>query len=107
MGFWNGVVHAAEDDEGGAAFSQGADTMYRLQARPPAGRLLSLNPPCNLLYGGPGTFEIQLGKRSICDAGHWQLISELSLLPQRFCCHAAEGAHEHCRLEFCLASDLP
>ena len=33
MDFWNGVVHAAEDGEGGAAFSDGADTVYRLQAR--------------------------------------------------------------------------
>ena len=32
-GFWNGVVHAADDGEGGAAFSDGADTVYRLQAR--------------------------------------------------------------------------
>ncbi len=34
MDFWNGVIHAADDDEGGAAFSEGADTVYRLQACP-------------------------------------------------------------------------
>lgn len=39
MDFWNGVVHAADDGEGGAAFSDGVDTVYRLQARAPAAAL--------------------------------------------------------------------
>ena len=31
MDFWNGVIHAAEDGEGGAAFSEGSDTVYRMR----------------------------------------------------------------------------
>jgi hypothetical protein len=31
MGFWNHIVHAGEDAETGTSFSEGADTLYRLQ----------------------------------------------------------------------------
>ena len=33
MDFWNNVIHAADDAEGGAAFSEGADTVYRMRVR--------------------------------------------------------------------------
>lgn len=31
MDFWNHIVHAGEDAETGTSFSEGADTLYRLQ----------------------------------------------------------------------------
>ncbi len=31
MAFWNDIVHAGEDAETGTSFSEGADTLYRLQ----------------------------------------------------------------------------
>ncbi|EIE22641.1 ATP-dependent DNA helicase ii [Coccomyxa subellipsoidea C-169] len=34
MGFWNHIVHAGEDAETGTSFSEGADTLYRLQSLP-------------------------------------------------------------------------
>ncbi|CAL8470635.1 g10177 [Coccomyxa elongata] len=34
MAFWNHIVHAGEDAETGTSFSEGADTLYRLQSLP-------------------------------------------------------------------------
>ena len=54
LDFWNGVVHAAEDGEGGAAFSDGADTVYRLQAR----QSLSPRPSNHMPLASPGVFTV-------------------------------------------------
>ena len=34
MAFWNHIIHAGDDEESGAQYEEGSDTMYRLQARP-------------------------------------------------------------------------
>lgn len=34
MAFWNHIIHAGDDEESGAQYEEGSDTMYRLQACP-------------------------------------------------------------------------
>lgn len=33
MAFWNRIIHTGDDEEAGAAYEAGSDTMYRLQVR--------------------------------------------------------------------------
>ena len=48
MAFWNHIIHAGDDEESGAQYEEGSDTMYRLQARPGSSTL----PAC--LASGAG-----------------------------------------------------